>query len=45
MSAVFYTSEEQKLLAEKSLKEVQTKTAKPIQTVIAAATAFYEAEE
>lgn len=45
MSAVFYHNEEQKRLAEETLKEAQKKTAKPIQTQILAASTFYDAED
>lgn len=45
MSAVFYHTEEQKRLAEESLKAVQQKMPKPIQTQILKAGAFYVAEE
>ena len=45
MSAVFYHNEEQKRLAEETLKEAQKKTAKPIQTQILAASTLYDAED
>lgn len=45
MSAVFYHNEEQKRLAEESLKQAQNTMAKPIQTQILKASTFYEAEE
>jgi peptide-methionine (S)-S-oxide reductase len=45
MSAVFYHNEEQKCLAEESLKVAQQKKARPIQTQILKATTFYEAED
>ena len=45
MSAIFYHNEEQKSLAEKSLKAVQQSSSRPIQTQILQSTAFYDAEE
>lgn len=45
MSAVFYHNEEQKKLAEESLKVAQKTMGKPIQTQILKASIFYEAEE
>lgn len=45
MSAIFYHNEEQKLLAETSLKEAQKEMSKPIQTQILKSSIFYEAEE
>lgn len=45
MSAVFYHNEEQKRLAEETLKQAQQKAARPIQTQILKASTFYEAEE
>ena len=44
-SAIFYHSESQKKAAEKSLKEIQKKYAKPIATEITKAGTFYPAEE
>ena len=45
MSAVFYHNEEQKRLAEETLKQAQKSVARPIQTQILQASTFYEAEE
>ena len=45
MSAIFFHGEEQKRLAEESLKERQKKLSKPIMTKIQAAETFYDAEE
>ena len=46
MSAIFYTDEEQKTLAEESLKEMKAKaTSKPITTLVLAAEKFFVAEE
>jgi len=45
MSAIFYHNEEQKSLAEKSLKAVQQSSSRPIQTQILQSTAFYDAED
>ncbi len=45
MSAVFYHDEEQKRLAEESLKVAQENSSKKIQTQILKATTFYVAEE
>lgn len=45
MSAIFYHNEEQKQLAEDSMKKFQTKLARPVQTQILKASTFYEAEE
>lgn len=45
MSAVFYHNEEQKRLAEESLKVAQKTMGKPIQTQILKASIFYEAED
>ena len=45
MSAIFYHNEEQKSLAEKSLKAAQQKSSRPIQTKILENSAFYDAEE
>ena len=45
MSAIFYHDEEQKLLAEKTLKEKQTITPQPIKTSILPFKTFYEAEK
>lgn len=45
MSAVFYHNEEQRGLAEESLKHAQQAIARPIQTKILQASTFYEAEE
>jgi peptide-methionine (S)-S-oxide reductase len=44
-SAIFYHDEEQKKLAEASKKAVQAKFKEPVQTQIAAAGAFYPAED
>lgn len=45
MSAIFYHNEEQKQLAEESIKLAKQKSAKSIQTQILKAGTFYEAEE
>ena len=45
MSAIFYHGEEQKRLAEESLKERQKQLSKSIVTKIHPAETFYEAEE
>lgn len=45
MSAIFYNNEEQKKLAEDSMKAAQSSKIKKIQTVIVPATTFYDAEE
>jgi len=45
MSAIFYHNEEQKSLAEKSLKAAQQKSSRPIQTKILENSAFYDAED
>ena len=45
MSAIFYHNEEQKQLAENSLKAAQQKTSRSIQTQILESTTFYDAEE
>lgn len=45
MSAVFYHNEEQKRLAEETLKDAQKKNVKAIQTKILPASTFYDAEE
>ena len=45
MSAIFYHGEQQKRLAEESMKERQKQLSKPIVTKIKAADTFYEAEE
>ena len=45
MSAIFYHGEEQKKLAEETMKERQKQLSKPIVTKIHAAETFYEAEE
>jgi len=45
MSAVFYHNDEQKRLAEATLKEAQKTIVKPIQTQILPASTFYDAEE
>ncbi|XP_042209729.1 peptide methionine sulfoxide reductase-like [Homarus americanus] len=45
MSAIFFHDEEQKLLAEESMKAEQNKIARPIRTSILPAKAFYEAED
>ena len=45
MSAIFYHGEEQKRLAEESMKERQKQLTKPIVTKIAPAETFYDAEE
>ncbi|MGI6395094.1 MAG: peptide-methionine (S)-S-oxide reductase MsrA [bacterium] len=44
-SAIFYTTEEQKAVAEKVKKELQPKYDKPIATEIVPASKFYMAEE
>jgi methionine-S-sulfoxide reductase len=45
MSAIFYHGEEQKKLAEESMKERQKQLSKPIATKIHTAETFYEAEK
>ena len=45
MSAIFYHSEEQKALAEKTRDEHQKKLTRKIQTKIKSAETFYDAEE
>lgn len=45
MSAVFYHDEEQKLLAERTMKEHQKEIARPIVTQILPAETFYDAED
>ena len=45
MSAIFYNSETQKTEAERSMEEEQVKRSKKIQTKIAPAETFYNAEE
>jgi len=45
MSAIFYHNEEQKQLAENSLKAAQQKTSRSIQTQILESTTFYDAED
>ena len=45
MSAIFYHGEEQKRLAEESMKERQKQLSKPIVTKIHTAETFYEAEK
>lgn len=45
MSAIFYNNEEQKKLAEDSMKAAQSSKIKKIQTVIVPATTFYDAED
>ncbi|CAG2176663.1 unnamed protein product [Oppiella nova] len=45
MSAIFYHNPHQKQLAEESMKEMQKKYAKPIQTLILPSEVFYEAED
>lgn len=45
MSAIFYHNEEQRQLAEDSMKKFQQAIARPVQTQILKATTFYEAEE
>lgn len=45
MSAVFYHNEEQKRLAEETLKDAQKKNVKAIQTKILPASTFYDAED
>ncbi|KAG0713345.1 Peptide methionine sulfoxide reductase [Chionoecetes opilio] len=45
MSAIFYHDEEQKLMAEKTFEEAQSKIARPIKTSILPFTGFYEAED
>ena len=45
MSAIFYHTEEQRLLAEKTKQQQQEHLARPIVTVITKALPFYEAEE
>ncbi|REE69710.1 peptide-methionine (S)-S-oxide reductase [Paenibacillus taihuensis] len=44
-SAIFYTSNEQRELAQKSLNEMAKQSIKPVVTKIAAASTFYMAEE
>ena len=44
-TAIFYTSEEQRALAESSKKAVEAKLKKPLYTEITAASEFYPAEE
>jgi peptide methionine sulfoxide reductase msrA/msrB len=44
-SAIFYTNDSQKMVAERIRDELQIKFDKPIVTQIVAATAFYEAED
>jgi peptide methionine sulfoxide reductase MsrA len=45
MSAIFYHTPEQKKIAEESMKVIQSRQARPIQTKILPATEFTEAEE
>lgn len=45
MSAVFYHNEEQKRLAEETLRDAQKKNVKSIKTQILPASTFYDAEE
>jgi peptide methionine sulfoxide reductase msrA/msrB len=43
-SAIFYHSEDQKIAAEKAIREVQMRWSKPMVTELASASTFYEAE-
>ncbi len=45
MSAIFYHSEQQKLIAEQSMKDIQKSFDKPIATKILPLDVFYEAED
>ena len=45
MSAIFYHNEEQKQMAEDTMKQQQAKTSRIIQTKILPAETFYEAED
>ena len=45
MSAIFYHDEEQKNLAEKTMKEMKPEFKAPISTLILPAEEFYDAEE
>jgi len=45
MSAIFYNNEEQKQIAEQSIKEIQKNYAQPIATKILPLEIFYEAED
>lgn len=45
MSAIFYHSEQQKLIAEQSMKDIQKSFDKPIATRILPLDVFYEAED
>ena len=45
MSAIFYHDQDQKKMAEQSLKAAQPGYKKPITTLILPATEFYNAEE
>jgi peptide-methionine (S)-S-oxide reductase len=45
MSIIFYHDQEQKMLAEKTLKEEAKKHSDPVLTTILPATTFYDAEE
>ena len=45
MSAIFYHDEEQKSLAEKTMKEMKPEFKAPISTLILPAGEFYDAEE
>lgn len=45
MSAIFYHNEEQKRLAEETMKAEQEKFCRPVRTSILPCKAFYEAEE